>query len=179
MKSIHKKAFTLVELLVVISIIGVLSSTVFATLSSAKGKARDARRMQDIVQISKALSAYASANNGVFPSGNYFTRNAINTDVNFAANWWSVLQGYLSGYFSPLPVDPISTTWNDTRWYFYSGNFTSGMISAANGHEGTCAGKAVIMALHLEVTTNPRQDCVFDAFLQSVFPKAVIIVPTI
>jgi prepilin-type N-terminal cleavage/methylation domain-containing protein len=51
----NKRGFTLVELLVVISIIGVLSSTVFASLGSTRTKARDARRMSDIKNIQTAL----------------------------------------------------------------------------------------------------------------------------
>jgi len=50
--------FTLVELLVVISIISLLSSVVLASLNSARAKARDARKQQDFRQISLALQLY-------------------------------------------------------------------------------------------------------------------------
>lgn len=53
-----RKGFTLIELLVVISIIGLLSSIVLASLNSARMKARDARRLQDMSQIQKALALY-------------------------------------------------------------------------------------------------------------------------
>lgn len=58
MKLNYKKAFTLVELLVVISIIGVLSSTIFATLNGAKAKANDSIRLSKLNQIQKALTLY-------------------------------------------------------------------------------------------------------------------------
>jgi prepilin-type N-terminal cleavage/methylation domain-containing protein len=65
----NKKAFTLVELLVVMSIIGVLSSTVFASLNSARGRARDAIRKSALNQISKALRLYYENNNTYVVAG--------------------------------------------------------------------------------------------------------------
>ncbi|MCX6785799.1 MAG: type II secretion system protein [Candidatus Komeilibacteria bacterium] len=41
----NRKGFTLIELLVVIAIIGLLSSLAVVNLNSARGKARDAKRL--------------------------------------------------------------------------------------------------------------------------------------
>lgn len=46
-----KKAFTLIEALIIIAIIGILSSIVIVNLSSAKKKAQDTRIKADLVQI--------------------------------------------------------------------------------------------------------------------------------
>ena len=50
--------FTLVELLVVISIIGILSSFAMVSLNTARMKARDALRKGDMAQLRTALNLY-------------------------------------------------------------------------------------------------------------------------
>ena len=53
------KAFTIVELLVTVTIIAVLSSLAVVSFKSARVKARDTQRASDIKQIQIALEAYA------------------------------------------------------------------------------------------------------------------------
>src|SRR4051812_16263593 len=56
------KGFTLVELLVVIAIIGLLASIVLGSLSVARRKSRDARRVADIKMLENALALYVNEN---------------------------------------------------------------------------------------------------------------------
>lgn len=77
----NRRGFTLVELLVVIAIIGILAAMVLASLSSARSKARDASRKNDLAQIRNALEQYGSDKGGLFPVGNPSQR------------WTSVLDG--------------------------------------------------------------------------------------
>lgn len=60
------KGFTLIELLVVIAIIGILSSVVLASLNTARGKARDAKRLSEMRQMQIALDLYYD-NFGSYP----------------------------------------------------------------------------------------------------------------
>ena len=52
------KAFTLLELLVVIGVIGLLAALSLPNFMSARQRARDAQRKSDLIQIQKALELY-------------------------------------------------------------------------------------------------------------------------
>jgi len=69
MKIKNQRGFSLVELLVVISIIGMLSTMAVVSLGGARKKSRDARRLTDIKQIRTALELYYNDNNEYPPSG--------------------------------------------------------------------------------------------------------------
>lgn len=61
-----KRGFTLVEILVVISIISLVSSVVMVSVQTARSKARDSTRAQQGEQIGKAMALY-EADNGTLP----------------------------------------------------------------------------------------------------------------
>jgi prepilin-type N-terminal cleavage/methylation domain-containing protein len=63
----RRQAFTLVELLVVISIISVLSSLILPTLSGAREKARRVACINNLRQFGNALQMYSQDYNGRFP----------------------------------------------------------------------------------------------------------------
>jgi prepilin-type N-terminal cleavage/methylation domain-containing protein len=86
--------FTLVELLVVIAIIGILASVVLVSLNSARGKARDARRVSDLHQISLAMENYYDANSAYPNSAD-----------------WATLKTAMATYMT-VPDDPLNTSAN-------------------------------------------------------------------
>jgi len=65
----REKGFTLIELLIVIAIIGILATMVVLSVGSYREKARDARRINDLRQITSALIMYYNDNDG-YPGTN-------------------------------------------------------------------------------------------------------------
>lgn len=64
--------FTLVELLIVITIIGILAAILLANFVGVRQRARDAQRKSDLRQVQSALELYRS-DNGTYPAGIYTT----------------------------------------------------------------------------------------------------------
>lgn len=62
-----RKGFTLVELLVVISVIGILSSVVFASVSQARNKAYMARTKSEFRSMERAPLMYLEQNDYIYP----------------------------------------------------------------------------------------------------------------
>jgi len=109
-----RSAFTLVELLVVISIIGLLSTIAIVSLNSARAKSRDTKRMADLKQISTAIELFSDANG-------YLPRNTAGwcTTISDVTNGWgAAFQGDLSPYLSKVPLDPLYK--NTSTDYLYS-----------------------------------------------------------
>jgi type II secretion system protein G len=157
-----KRGFTLIELLVVISIISLLASVVLAALNSARAKARDARRISDLIQIRTALNLYASDNNGNYPPTNYASTLVGST------NGWDIFQILLAPYIKNLPADPTN---NGAYHYTYIGNFATSWDTT--GPEGTCLGKAVLFATAMESSAT-RHDCTLNATTEQ-YPKEIVL----
>jgi prepilin-type N-terminal cleavage/methylation domain-containing protein len=77
-KSKNKKAFTLIELLIVIAIIGILAALIIANLSAARARARDAQRKAQLQQIATALQLYFDVKND-YPASMSSSMNTLTT----------------------------------------------------------------------------------------------------
>ena len=75
MKKNFKKAFTLVEMLIVVVIIGILSSALLPRLQGAQSAARDSARKSDLSQLGSAILQYYN-NRGEYPEGSGGTTDA-------------------------------------------------------------------------------------------------------
>lgn len=64
---INQKGFTLIEIIVVITVIGVLSSFIMTSISKSRAKGRDLQRMTDLKQLQVALRSYY-LDKGFYPS---------------------------------------------------------------------------------------------------------------
>ncbi len=136
MPNINKKkslGFTLIEVLIVISIIGVLAAVGFVSYSSAQSSARDSKRKQDLSSLATALELYYGVNRS-YPAaagdGYYISTNNPQT-------WLPELLSP-SKFINVLPVDPLNTgdpKIDDTTSYGYSyWSNPDGVCGATNTH---------------------------------------------
>jgi len=112
-KQYSKYGFTLVEILIAISIVVILGGIVLGSMNSARDVARDKKRIADIEQIELALKLYRSVNS-TYPEG--------------ASGALSALSSELAPYLTTLPDDPlgdrsfpgwIDTTDSEPNAYYY------------------------------------------------------------
>lgn len=96
-----RAAFTLVELLVVISIIGILSTVAVVATDSARRQALDARRKADLVQLAKAIEMY-NYDNGDLPMNTVGFCFAISNPN----GWGDTFKAQLAPYMANIPKDP-------------------------------------------------------------------------
>ncbi len=61
------KTFTLIEMLIVMTIIGILASALIPRLRSVQERARDAKRKVDLRTIYNGLVTYREDNGGKYP----------------------------------------------------------------------------------------------------------------
>lgn len=104
------QGFTLIEMLVVISIIGILAVLISANLNSARSRARDTERKSDIKNIETALRLYYN-DYGSYPKGgassNYLIDGCGASGV-ASCSWGSEWNVGNVVYMQTLPADPLS-----------------------------------------------------------------------
>ncbi|HKB88778.1 MAG TPA: prepilin-type N-terminal cleavage/methylation domain-containing protein [Patescibacteria group bacterium] len=104
------QAFTLIEMLVVISIIGILATLVAANLNSARSRARDAERKSDLKNISTALRIYYNDESRYPASDNSNKIKACDPGGVSACTWGGEWNIGTTVYMQTLPQDPLSPT---------------------------------------------------------------------
>lgn len=112
-----QKAFTLVELIVVITILAILWTIAFISLQWFSRDARNSARASDMKSIEKVLELYKIKNNSypipTNPSNITYSWSKVWTQWTFWANTRSKL--WTQGQISEIPKDPL--TWSE---YTYS-----------------------------------------------------------
>lgn len=108
---INRAGFTLVELLVVVSIVAILTAVIMSNVRTAKEKARDSVRMQDVKTFQAGLALYQTGK-GQYPiydgyiTGDDLLSQSLKNDM----------------ILKSIPLDPINriTGSIDYRYYYKS-----------------------------------------------------------
>ena len=98
--------FTLVELLISISIIALLTVVASISYSKAQKSSRDQKRIGDLKAIQEAAEQYYLLNNGAYPDGNNFYRS----NTSWSVDGQNVLQAF--------PSDPKGDGYENGGEYF-------------------------------------------------------------
>ena len=102
-----RKGFTLIETVVVVSIIGILAAMLVPTISGMTAKARDGRRKSDIQHIALALELWREQN-GRYPApGEAGTDSCGGWRASDTSDFMQALVA--SGLLKAYPADPMNT----------------------------------------------------------------------
>lgn len=150
----NNKGFTLIEILVSVTIIIILSTVGLVSYQAAGKASRDAKRKADLEQVRAALEIYKSEN-GAYPVGGGLF--GISNCISSQACWTGSFATALTGYINPMPQDPKLTdisgscdaplasyfynycTLDNGQTYTLSANLESGPTPAAK--TGTCCNR--------------------------------------
>jgi prepilin-type N-terminal cleavage/methylation domain-containing protein len=137
------RGFTLVEIIVVISIIAILFTIALYSILQARQNSRDKARAADLAQIQFALVLYREQNNNNYPAGSGLV---IDGKSQSPSALYTTLLPYLK---NPI-ADPLfgTTGYN----YVYDSNFTC-----------TEAGQTVVYAQNVEMSKNANFSSVCPA----------------
>ncbi|MBD3279562.1 MAG: prepilin-type N-terminal cleavage/methylation domain-containing protein [Candidatus Pacebacteria bacterium] len=139
--------FTMIEILVVITIIGILVTLGLGSFMSSQAKARDGQRKSDLKQITTALEAYYNDHGG-YPESN--DAGNLKDDEGNVLSWGDEFSDSNNTVYMPkLPSDP-----SGARAYFYNSSGPSYYLYARlentqdleakeDGYDGTDCGDAV------------------------------------
>lgn len=120
MMKLKNKAFTLIELIVVIAIISILAVSASLVVTKWFSKSKDSRRLTDVVSIEKALTTYLADHEGNSTgqltgwnlTGVVYESGGVATDIGVVTYQWPMNQTYLDGMSSfdalqKAPEDPL------------------------------------------------------------------------
>lgn len=114
------RGFTLVELLVVISIMAVMATVGIVTFGNVQQGARDSKRVQDVIEIKKSVEQY-HAINGSYPQ-NLSTTIFQNTIDNLPPAGGP---NPLANYFQANTVPKDAKSGSSGFGYYYTAGYTS------------------------------------------------------
>lgn len=107
-----RSAFTLVELLIVVIILGILAAVVIPQFSDASTDAKVSSCQENLAMIRKQISLYKQQHNGTYPTiAGFVDQMTKKTDVDSTVN----ATGKFGPYLNRVPTNPFTNggTGND------------------------------------------------------------------
>ncbi len=125
---IKRNAFTLVEMLIVIVIIGILSAALIPRILWIQARARDSAREAHMRDIISAFDLYHIDNGYLLKNSQYWEVNLWSWD--YSSQWWFLTFLRDESYMKSVPVDPINNMiWDESpsnsyayKYYCYDNN---------------------------------------------------------
>jgi type II secretion system protein G len=141
-----KKSFTLIEILIVVAIIGIITSIIGVNFSASQKKARDSKRIADMNTIVGGLNAY-KREKGDFPQENVGgTIGGWETSVDSPDG--SKFLEPIKPYVSRVPIDPK----NSGNYYYAYRYYENGSGSCTDENRDN---PFVILSIKsMEITNN-------------------------
>lgn len=155
-----KQGYTLIEIMIALSIIGVLATIGIVSFTKTQETARDSRRKQDLRSIAVALELYRQKN-GHYPCTDSSDNGGIQMSKTDPGGFWlknvSAVSGcggtdprpFNSNYIIQLPADPKNNTATNHQ---ATSEFGYGYFSRDD--YGCLAGKSYILFAYLENTSD-------------------------
>lgn len=112
-ESMNKKAFTLIELLIVIAIIGILAVAFGPSLFDGPAKGRDAQRIEDLRKIANFINLEYIVTGKSLPAGGCINPASVNP-----ADLGRVINSNLADFGGAFPKDPSLVTLCSGYYYF-------------------------------------------------------------
>lgn len=132
------KRFTLIELLIVVTIIAILAALLLPALNSARMRARSVRCVANLKQIGLGYMLYLETSNDVFPL-------SYKTGGSWLNNWIS--------YIAPTLGRSVES-WGDWEKVYSTGNFAC--PSWSDRTYGYAANAFLTWPVHHRITAYPR-----------------------
>lgn len=143
------KGFTLIELLIVMVIIGILATIGLVNFSTARLKARDAKRKTDLETVAKSLEAYVNDHRG-YPVSN--AGRIVCIPPATTCDWGSEFSdGNGTIYTAKLPTD---TSAPNRVYYYDSGGTTYTLYASLENENDPAIDESIVQTCGTGVTCN-------------------------
>jgi len=123
----RRRAFTLVELLVVIGIIALLISILLPSLQGARRSANSVKCKASLRQIGNAFFMYSNEYKGAFPVAVHVAGGNARVPINVERRWYDLLSKYiakdLAAYSDIDKIRENSTMWGCPEWRRSEGEY--------------------------------------------------------